>query len=143
MRGFQTYAPTTLTRLAPLCLTCVALFPDAEEHVHWNIGRGRFPYFLPKIISGPYFYKSACLEQENHFFFKTQNGFHLRVRGDPGLVVSHPTFQGREALTPGGAESLSPLAPKELTQWADVRTPLATAQKQTIEPWPTSTTESF
>lgn len=34
--------------------------------------------------------------------------------------------------------SFSLLAPKELTQWADVRTPLATTQMQTIEPWPTS-----
>lgn len=57
--------------------------------------------------------------------------------------MSHFTFQGREALTPSGTKSLSSLAPKELTQWADVRTLLAAAQKQTIEPWPTSTTESF
>lgn len=34
--------------------------------------------------------------------------------------------------------SFSLLAPKELTQWADVRTPLAMSQMQTIEPWPTS-----
>lgn len=34
--------------------------------------------------------------------------------------------------------SFSLLAPKEQTQWADVRTPLATSQMQTIEPRPTS-----
>lgn len=69
--------------------------------------------------------------------------FFLETGGDRGLVVSHFTFQGGEALTPSGAKSLSSLAPKELTQWADVRTLLARAQKQTIEAWPTSSAESF
>lgn len=39
--------------------------------------------------------------------------------------------------------SFSPLAPKELTQWADVRTLLAMSQMQTIEPWPISTKENI
>lgn len=49
-----------------------------------------------------------------------------------------PLFSRKRGTIPSGTMSFSLLAPKELTQWADVRAPLATSQMQTIEPWPTS-----
>lgn len=107
----------------------------------WIVVGDEIPLFSSREHQRPILLQISLLGTRNSL--KNKNGFHLGVRGDTGLVVSHSTFQGREALTPSGAESLSPLAPKELTQWADVRTPLAMAQKQTIEPWPTSTTERF
>lgn len=52
-------------------------------------------------------------------------------------------FPRTRGIIPSGTMSRSPLAPTELTQWADVRAPLATAQRQTIEPRPAPARESF
>lgn len=52
-------------------------------------------------------------------------------------------FSRNRGIIPSGIMSFSPLAPKELTQWADVRTLLAASQMQTIEHWPASTKENF
>lgn len=70
--------------------------------------------------------------------------FHLaNVRCASGAAGDSLPLSRNRGLTPSGIMNFSSLAPKELAQWADVRTPLATSQMQTIERWPTSTEESL